>query len=139
MSVAGQELGAMRQIGRINDGVRRSQSVLRPARSSAADEAMTMPRSATTHVSVKAITRSALSSLTSHVSHLVNSSCTRVGASHYARPGNSTERAACRNRQDDRHAGQPIELGGRNHQHRAMALLLVAGGRIERDNIDVAA
>ena len=60
---------------------------------SAADRAVAVSRSATTQVSVKAITRSALSSPASLVNHFANSSCTMVGTSHSARSGSSV--ASC--------------------------------------------
>jgi hypothetical protein len=46
--------------------------------------------------------------------------------------------ASGRDRQHDRNTGQVVELARRYHQNGSVALLLVAGGRIERDQIDVA-
>ena len=88
MAIAGQQLGAVGQSGRVNDRVRRRQLVL-GAQFRRRQGALAVSRSATTQVSVKAITRSAWSSPTSRVSHFANSSCTIVGTSHCAGSGNS--------------------------------------------------
>ena len=57
----------------------------------------------------------------------------------YCETANTGEIAAGRDRQHYRHLRQPIEGARRYDEHRPAALLLVALGRIERDQVDITA
>src|ERR1043166_8403562 len=61
------------------------------------------------------------------------------GRERHRKTCSSGETASTRDRHHDGHAGQAVELARRYHQHGPLALLLRAGGRVERNEIDVAA